>query len=288
MFSVSDRPGAIRQVLLEDTDAGSSACIAPSRGGMATALTVGGREWMFLDEQTFLDVQKNVRGANPVLFPSPGKLEGDAWSRAGRSGRMGQHGFARNRAWRELSRGTSGAASVSLDLTDDADTRAQFPWPFRATLKYALAGNALRIEIRVENPGPAPLPFGFGFHPYFRVAQADKAQARIPTSATRAWDNAQKKEVALSGIDLTGAEVDLHLIGHGSAEAELQLPAGVVKLRGSPEFKRWVVWTLQGKDFVCLEPWTSPGNALNSGADLLECKPGAMRELWLELLVEPR
>ena len=38
-----------------------------------------------------------------------------------------------------------------------------------------------------------------------------------------------------------------------------------VVLEGSPEMTRWVIWTLAGKDFVCLEPWTCPGDALNTG-----------------------
>jgi galactose mutarotase-like enzyme len=285
MFSTGDLAGPIGQVALEDAAAGSRALIAPSRGGMATHLFAHGREWLYLDEATFLDPSKNVRGGSPVLFPSPGKLAGDAWSRAGKSGRMGQHGFARNRAWREAARESATAASVTLELTDDAESLAVYPWPFRAQLRYALAGSVLRIDIKIENRGDSAMPFGFGFHPYFAVPQAEKAQARIPTRATRAWDNVQKREVSLERIDLASGEVDLHLHGHGGSEAQLQTPRGTVTLRGSPEFSRWVVWTLPGRDFVCLEPWTSPGDALNTGEGLLELSPGASRELWLELSV---
>jgi galactose mutarotase-like enzyme len=44
-----------------------------------------------------------------------------------------------------------------------------------------------------------------------------------------------------------------------------------------------VIWTLPGKDFVCLEPWTAPANALNSGESLLIVPPGAHRDLWTEI-----
>jgi galactose mutarotase-like enzyme len=44
-----------------------------------------------------------------------------------------------------------------------------------------------------------------------------------------------------------------------------------------------VVWTLAGRDFVCLEPWTCPADALNSGASLLELAPGGKRSLSVEL-----
>jgi galactose mutarotase-like enzyme len=79
-------------------------------------------------------------------------------------------------------------------------------------------------------------------------------------------------------------EVDLHLLDHGSTECSLISPTGTVTLRGSAEYTHWVVWTLAGRDFVCLEPWTCPGNAINTGDRLLTLAPGATRTLWLEII----
>ena len=143
------------------------------------------------------------------------------------------------------------------------------------------------IEQMFENKSASttpPMPFGAGFHPYFHVRQADKAATKVGTKATRAFDNVTKKEIALppGGIDLTQAEVDLHLIDHGDGPCTLTLPNRKITLRGSPELSRWVVWTLAGKDFVCVEPWTCPGNALNTGAGLLTLAPGETRTLFVE------
>jgi galactose mutarotase-like enzyme len=44
---------------------------------------------------------------------------------------------------------------------------------------------------------------------------------------------------------------------------------------------------LAGKDFVCLEPWTAPGNALNTGERLFTLRPGEQRECSLELAWSP-
>ncbi len=76
--------------------------------------------------------------------------------------------------------------------------------------------------------------------------------------------------------------MDLHLYDHGSEPCTLVLPDGGIVLRGSPEFSRWVVWTLEGKDFVCVEPWTCPGNALNTGDRLMTLAKGETRTLWVE------
>jgi galactose mutarotase-like enzyme len=256
--------------------------IAPERGGMATRFFVGDRPVFFLDESTLLDRTKNVRGGNPVLFPSPGRLESDRFARDGRAGAMGQHGFARNMAWNVVA---ESGDSVTLRLDANEATRAAYPWDFTATYRYSLRGATLRIDQRFENTGTAPMPFGAGFHPYFHVAQADKARTRIPTKATRAWDNAKRAEVSLSGpIDLTAAEVDLHLVDHGESTMKLELAEGRrIEVRASQAFTRWVVWTLSGRDFVCVEPWTSPGNALNTGASLLIAEPGTSVDLWTEI-----
>lgn len=254
----------------------STAYLAPERGGMVTRFFVGDRPVLYLDEATLLDPTKNVRGGNPILFPSPGKLEGDRFTRDGKSGAMGQHGFARNRSWTIVEQDEGG---VTMGIQSNAETRAAFPWDFGVLYRTTVDDGAIRIEQHFEGD---EMPFGAGFHPYFHVA--DKAAAHVPTRATRAWDNKGKREVAVPPrIDLTAAEVDLHLLDHGASSASLELGDARIEVRASSEFQRWVIWTLAGKPFVCLEPWTSPGNALNDGGPLLTAQRGAPVELWTEI-----
>jgi len=80
-----------------------------------------------------------------------------------------------------------------------------------------------------------------------------------------------------------GQEVDLHLLDHGARHATLQIPEGEVELRS--DFSRWVICTLRSKDFVCLEPWTAPANALNSGECLIALDPGEVRAVDLAIAV---
>jgi galactose mutarotase-like enzyme len=282
MFTVDHRDGA---VTLSDTEAQSTAVLAPARGGMLTRIAVAGRELLYLDRATFDDPAANVRGGVPVLFPSPGKLGGDAWSWGGQRGALKQHGFARNLPWAVAGTGTGtqDGAWARLVLEASEATRARFPWDFRAAYTYRLRGRALAVEMRIENRGSAPMPFGAGFHPYFAVPDADKPSARIATAATRAFDNVTKREIAFSGFDLTAAEVDLHLLDHGSTASSLTAGDLAITLQGSADFTHWVVWTLRGRDFVCVEPWTCPGDALNTGDRLIVLAPGEARELRLEI-----
>ena len=92
-----------------------------------------------------------------------------------------------------------------------------------------------------------------------------------------------KQVGAFHAFDLTAQEVDLHLLDHGSSHSALHLADGTsIHVDASPDFGLWVVWTLAGKDYVCLEPWTAPGNALNSGERLLWLEPGAAHDAWVE------
>jgi galactose mutarotase-like enzyme len=279
MFETRLIEGPPRLVELRDQGAGSLAVVAPDRGGMLTRFRAGDAEVLYLDEATFSDPSKNVRGGVPVLFPSPGKLTGDAWAQAGKKGSLKQHGFARNLPWKILRTGSADAATVTLRLEASAETRRDYPWDIALDYTYALRGASLTIEQHIENRSDTAMPFGAGFHPYFQVRDAEKAGARITTAATRGFDNVQKREVAFTGFDLTRPEVDMHLHDHGSSSATLSWAGRSVTVTCSPEMTHWVVWTLAGRDFVCLEPWTCPGDALNTGDRLLWLGPGEARTL---------
>ena len=279
-FTVEDvrlaSAGDVDAVVLADTVEGSRVTVVPSRGGLVTSLFARGRECLYLDEATLRDPTQNVRGGVPVLFPSPGKLAGERYAFGGHERAMKQHGFARRCAFREVSRygGPSGQAQVELELTDSDVTRAEYPWPFRLRILYGLRYAQLTLTATVTNTGAEAMPFALGYHPYFAVADAAKAQCVIPTESKRAWDNVRREERDLGSIDLSSGEVDLHLaeLTHG---AELIAPWGRVTLGG--HLNHWVVWTLPGRDFVCLEPWFAPRDALNTGVDLVVLPPGATR-----------
>ncbi len=283
MSSTDDLEPRLPTLTLRDEGAASHVELMPGRGGIVTRFFAGGRDLLFLDPATLADPKANVRGGVPILFPTPGKLNGDRWARAGRAGTLKQHGYARNAAWEVVGPRTDGA-KASLRL--GADAAPPDGWPFACSLDvtWSLEATRLRLDVRVANDGDVTMPFGFGLHPYFAVAEADKSRLRIPTAATRAFDNVTKQEVPFSGFDFARGEVDLHLLDHGASSASLVLPDGArLVLRGSPEFSHWVVWSLPNKGFVCLEPWTCPGDAMNTGERLLHVPKGAERTLFVEI-----
>lgn len=266
-------------ITLADAQGSTTATVAPARGALVTSFRVDCRELLYLDRETFLDPAKNVRGGIPVLFPSPGKLADDRWQRGGHAGRMKQHGFARTRAWQV---GRTAADSVELHLNSDGETLAEYPWPFAATLRIAVSDARLRLAMSIVNTGSEAMPFALGYHPYFAVA--DKQRARIDTGARRQLDNVTKQVSDFHGFDLTAGEVDVHLLDHAAQRMPLHLGDGSgIEVSASDAFAHWVVWTVAGKDYVCVEPWTSPGNALNTGDRLLHLAPGGMHESFMDI-----
>lgn len=277
----SEVPALGQLLVLVDERAQSRVELAPARGGLITSFRVRERELLYMERETLVEPSKNVRGGIPVLFPAPGKLTGDSFRCEGRAGAMKQHGFARTQPW-ACEPGPAGDACATITLTANDETRAAYPWDFTLSLRISLLGTRLTIGVQLRNTGSAALPFAFGLHPYF--VTTDKRAARIDTRATRAFDNVAKITRPFTGFDLTAPELDLHLLDHGSNASALHLGDGSrVELRASHEFSRWVVWTLGGKDFVCLEPWTGPADALNTGEGLLHVVPGALHEGWVEL-----
>jgi galactose mutarotase-like enzyme len=46
-----------------------------------------------------------------------------------------------------------------------------------------------------------------------------------------------------------------------------------------------VFWTVKGKPYYCIEPWTATRNALNTGENLIYLDPGASLETLVRLSV---
>lgn len=266
--------GGLETYALVDGD--SRVEIIPSRGALVTRMTVKGDEVLFLDERTLIDPTQNVRGGIPVLFPIAGKLPGDTYSSEGQSYSMAQHGFARRLPWTVRQ---AEARQLVLGLTSSEQTLRQFPWRFDAQLTFSLEGPTLTLHCDVENQDTRPMPLHLGYQPYFHVSQAAKAEARVETNATRAWDNRQGQDVPFTGWDFTAPEVDLHLLDHSRPNTTLRRGPGrrPVHLTWTPDFRKLIVWTLQGRDFVCVEPWTASAGALAAGKGLIHVAPGRHR-----------
>ncbi len=241
--------------------------VVPNRGALATSVNVGGRELLFLDRDSLEDSSRNVRGGIPMLFPFAGKLKDDAFLPAGT--RMKQHGFGRNEAWSVLEKRDD---FLSLGLEGDG-SRAAYPYPFRAEHGFRVLPRGLQIELLVLNTGDRDLPLSPGWHPYFACPAAEKAHV------TGSVEGLERR----LGND---AEFDFGVPAPADGRARFQVPGlGTLRLEFSPQMRHLQLWSLPGKDFVCLEPFWGPNDTVNSDRRLT-LPAGHGRDLWFRIELE--
>jgi galactose mutarotase-like enzyme len=282
-IAVEDRQ--YKTYVLTDEAANSAVEIVPERGGILLSWKLHGHELFYLDAERFKDPALTVRGGNPILFPICGNLPDNIYTLNGQSYTLKQHGFARELPWSVVEHSTE-PLSLTVGLTSSDYTRAGYPFDFDLAFSYILAGDTLTQRQKVTNKSAEPMPFSVGFHPYFAVQDKSKLQFQIP--AADYYDQRSKSRLAYSGsFDFAQDEIDAaftELSSHVATTTDgdrLRLTFST-----SPEFSTLVFWTVKGKDFYCLEPWTAARNAMNTGDHLLTVAPGATLETEFTLKAE--
>lgn len=288
MYSVEQSQEQFLTYWLRDESHRSAIAVVPDRGGIITHWQLHDRNLLYLNEARFQNPSLSVRGGIPILFPICGNLPDNQYHHGDRAYTLKQHGFARDLPWEVKQTGTTeDCASITLELTSQPQTRAVYPFEFALEFTYRLRGNRLSLQQRYTNTGDQPMPFSAGFHPYFPVA--DKTQLRFDVPATEAIDQKTGQRIPFfNTFDFQQAEIDWAFSDpHRTVAIVTDLHTQMRwTLTYSPEFSTLVFWTLHDQNFFCLEPWTAPRNALNTGLRLLTLAPGETRELYVELTAD--
>jgi galactose mutarotase-like enzyme len=276
MFAVTEQDGLWT---LRDDTAPSQAMVLPHRGGIVLSWSVGDREVLYLDRERFANPELSIRGGIPLLFPICGNLAEDSYTWQGQTYKLSQHGFARNLPWEVTDHSIVTAASLTVTLVSNAQTLAVYPFPFRLDYVYSLQGNRLELKFRHTNTGTEPMPFATGIHPYFLAP--DKHQLSFHIPAHQFIPKGETTPQPFSGaFDFDREEIDVALMPLTDRVAKVIDRARNLELTLTYDdhYSTLVFWTVKGKDFYCLEPWSAPRNALNTGAHLLRVEPGETLE----------
>ncbi|XGV98931.1 MAG: aldose epimerase [Leptolyngbya sp. BL-A-14] len=286
MFAIAVEQGQYKTYTLSNQATNTSLQIIPERGGIVTRWRVQGQEIFYLDEARLTDPALTVRGGIPILFPICGNLPDNTYTYNGQSYTLKQHGFARELPWTVVDQATD-RGSITLSLTSNDQTRAVYPFDFQLLFTYTLDGNTLIVHQRYENHADVPMPFSAGFHPYFQVL--DKTQLEVDIPATHLLDQPTKTTRPFNGIfDFEQDEIDVAFTALSSQSARVTDRAQGLRLTltQGDEFSIMVFWTVKGKPFYCLEPWTAGRNAMNTGDRLIHLSPGTSLETTFTLAVE--
>lgn len=284
MFAIAIQQQQYKTYILTDQEAQSRLEVVPERGGIITSWSIQGQDILYLDAPRFVDPNLSVRGGIPILFPICGNLPNNTYTYLGKNYTLKQHGFARDLPWEVTNHVTDELASLTLVLKSNDQTRAVYPFDFQLTFTYQLKGNTLEIQQQYTNHSTESMPFSTGLHPYFCTADKTKLKYKIPS--TEYQDQITKEVHAFEGsFDLSRDEIDVAFgqLHDQSASVTDQGRQLKVTLNYSQLYSTLVFWTVQGKDYYCLEPWSAPRNALNTGEHLTQLAPGESFEASVQL-----
>ena len=184
------------------------------------------------------------------------------------------HGFVK---YTDLKLTDRTQTSMTFELTDNEETRKQYPWAFLYRISYTLEGAKLRVNVSVTNRDERKMYFGEGGHPGFAIPLApglsyEDYYVALP-EAEEPVRIGFSEDCFRNGADAPyslkdGKRIPLH---HGlfTQDAIVLKNAGHCAVIGSDRdpAKLMVTWThpflgIWSKPFseapyVCIEPWGS-------------------------------
>lgn len=287
VFEIALKQQQYLTYILWDQQAQSRLEIVPERGGMVSAWRIRDQYILYMDTERFANPDSSVRGGIPILFPICGNLPDNVYTHNGQQYTLKRHGFARDLPWEVAEKGTQeDCASLTLVLNSNEQTRAVYPFDFQLTFTYVFAGNTLKIQQRYTNHSAETMPFSVGLHPYFWTPEKSQLAFDIPASQSQDQNTGEVHPFGTT-FNLSRDEIDVALrpLSREFAFMSDRHRGLKITLIYSDLYSTLVFWTVKGKQYCCLEPWSSPRNALNTGEQLLSLEPGASYEAWVEISV---
>jgi len=277
--SITIQQQQYKTYILSDHEAQSQIQVVPERGAIITRWHLQGEEILYLDEERFANPELSVRGGIPILFPICGNLPDNLYNYHGKDYTLKQHGFARDLPWEVIDQDTQDLVSLTLVLNSNEHTRQLYPFDFQLVFTYQLKGNTLEIRQRYTNNSATSMPFSTGLHPYFYTLDKTQLQLDIPSTQYQDQRN-QTFHEWFGTFDYQSDEIDVKFRDLTDVWATVTDNSRKLHLHLSYDdaYSRLIFWTVKGKDFYCLEPWSAPRNAMNTGEQLIILEPGASLE----------
>lgn len=263
---------------------GNTAAILPEKGATVISLCCGGREYLYCDREN-LESPERPRCGIPFLFPIFGRLKDGRYTWEGKEYAMQIHGFGHTSSWRTAERRTD---SLTLVLEADENTLEQYPFRFRVTLAFSIAEGTLTIAQKYENLDSKPMPYNYGFHPYFRTETLEALE--VETGAKTLFDFAKGPSAFGHGtLKLTmpaGApETGAALMGVEGPTVLRWTDGGKLTMEFDQSIHTHVLWSMAGKEFLCVEPVNGSADGLNTG-NYMTLQPGETAQGFVRFRAE--
>jgi len=290
---------------INSPDGSTQASFVPEKGGVGSSIILPfaakKREILFQHMHFWERNNPHLPGGWPFLFPVCARLERNNiagnYLYNGKTYNLPIHGFAPYLPWQVTAHSP---ATLTLALAATPQTLTCFPFHFRIELKYEVKPGMLTCEQKYINSGDQPFPYYAGFHPYFSTPPVNQGKEQVTINFTaqrhfkyndKLTDVIGEQPLLKLPAAITSPEVNeqLSLLGKDKI-ITLSDPRGTIYLeaQGSEDpdlFKYLQIYTQPTEPFICLEPWMSFPNALNTVAGARWLKPQTAEhgklKLWL-------
>ncbi len=216
----------------------------------------------------------------PLMIPNFSRLKDGIFKEKGTA--LPIHGFGRNLPWTLVE---MDGTHLAMQLSSSESTLRDYPFEFIFTANIAVGEGTLTFTLTMENLSNEDMPIAPGFHPYFAVAQSEKAN--VVTDGP-------------PGFDVHAFDWVEHIPDNPYPfphRVTVQFPAiGTVIITEVPQNGKYALSNMQvwseppGKpdhDFICFEPTVGSEDALNRPADRLTLEPQSTRQIMLQLQAKP-
>lgn len=217
----------------------------------------------------------------PILFPIVGNLAHNTYRYDGKEYKLPRHGFARNSMFKIL---VLHSNQVILELTDNEDTRAIYPFNFQLKVIFTLEDEKLNVRYEVTNTGQKEMLFSLGSHPAFIHTQSavlefetlsvpfegDSGFIDFTRHSHINWEN---NTIALDDYDFSKGplyfrDIKSQTIKLKNVDTTISMCIPNVPFLG--------IWKKPGCDFICIEPWNGITSRNVDKIESLEDKMGIL------------
>ncbi|MGM9646852.1 MAG: aldose 1-epimerase family protein [Eubacteriales bacterium] len=260
---------------------GNLTATVASTGAELISLQKDGNEYIWTGDANYWN------GHNPTLFPVIGFLKDGKTCFNGTSHAIPKHGYARKSEFAVVS---SSDNSITLEMSDNEETRLGFPFRFALQITHTLTEDGFETAYRVENRDVRTMPFMIGAHTGFLLPFSEWAKFEDHTlifehpecNVTRyiavggqIIEDAEGQKDYLDGADRLPLTYDLFdddalmLSGLRSRKVSLLDKNGCGVGMEFEGFDALGIWTPPGKQapFLCLEPWNGINAFSNEEAE---------------------
>jgi aldose 1-epimerase len=252
----------------------------------------------------------DLKESSFVMVPYSNRIEDGRFAFAGKAYQLQNgerhaiHGDVRSRAW-QVEEADGQRLRASFDSRRHENVN--WPWPFAATLEYALADYVLASRMTLQNLGDSAMPAGFGWHPYYSrwLTRQDEA-VHLQFAVAGVYPDANNNRIPSGPGQPPAAHQDfrrekalppdlfLDMCCYGyDGNGSISWPESGVKLvyRCSAECTHLVMYN-PARPYFAVEPVTNANNGVNllaegdttSGVHVLQ--PGETLDASFDVLVE--